>query len=193
MKTRTPHSTFWRCRAPSASKERDRALPHASAKFSWLRDAPLVIHWRDIDVDRLRILAQFRRAGIAARSMSMDVPAYERWEAYATNTNKRGNPISADSRPAPAVLENPERALYQLLNDSALPKYRRVEHERIPLTDAQPRSSSDAGDDSALMYAALSKVVGRCGDLGNGAAWEWRCPLRCAAVHRHVLFPIWTG
>lgn len=109
----------------------------AFATFSWLRDAPLVVYWGDMDTDGLRILAQFRTAGLAARSLFMDVPTYERWEAYGTNTDKRGNPISADSRSAPPILEDHERALYELLNDSALTKYRRVEQERIPLAHAQ--------------------------------------------------------
>lgn len=108
----------------------------AFAAFSWLRDAPLVVYWGDMDADGLRILAQFRTAGISAESLFMDVPTYERWEAFGTNTDKRGDAISADSRPAPAHLEHHERALYELLNDSTSARYRRVEQERIPLADA---------------------------------------------------------
>lgn len=109
----------------------------AFAAFGWLRDAPLVVYWGDMDADGLRILAQFRTAGIPARSLFMDVPTYERWEVYGTNTDKRGNPISVDGRSAPARLDDHERALYQLLNDPAATRYRRVEQERIPLKDAR--------------------------------------------------------
>ncbi|PZU47022.1 MAG: hypothetical protein DI566_06850 [Microbacterium sp.] len=109
----------------------------AFASFSWLRDAPLVVYWGDMDVDGLRILSQFRTAGIAARSLFMDVPAYERWEEYGTNTDKRGDSISADERPAPENLEEHERALYELLNNPVTTRYRRVEQERIPLQTAR--------------------------------------------------------
>lgn len=105
----------------------------AFADTDWLRQAPLVIYWGDMDADGLRILAQFRDADIPARSLFMDIPSYERWELYGTNSDKRGNPIAADPRPAPANLEHDERALYELLNDPSSARYRRVEQERIPL------------------------------------------------------------
>jgi len=105
----------------------------AFADTDWLRQAPLVIYWGDMDADGLRILAQFRDADIPARSLFMDIPSYERWELYGTNSDKRGNPIAADRRPAPANLEHDERALYELLNDPSSARYRRVEQERIPL------------------------------------------------------------
>tara|TARA_R100000365_G_C2747920_1_gene78391 strand:+ start:3525 stop:3914 length:390 start_codon:yes stop_codon:yes gene_type:complete len=101
--------------------------------MDWLREAPLVIYWGDMDADGLRILAQFRDAGIPARSLFMDVSSYERWKMYGTNSDKRGNPIAPDSRPAPAKLEDHERALYELLSDPTSARYRRVEQERIPL------------------------------------------------------------
>lgn len=107
------------------------------ATFDWLRDAPLVIYWGDMDTDGLRILDQFRTAGIRARSLFMDVPAFERWQEYGTNDDKRGNPISADGRPAPTSLESHEHALYELLNAPVAPRYRRVEQERIPLHTAR--------------------------------------------------------
>ena len=108
----------------------------AFATFDWLRAAPLVVYWGDMDADGLRILAQFRDAGIPARSLFMDVPAYSRWNAYGTTTDKRGNPITADDRPSPAHLDEHERELYETLNLPANTGYRRVEQERIPLADA---------------------------------------------------------
>lgn len=108
----------------------------AFADTDWLCQAPLVIYWGDMDADGLRILAQFRDAGIPARSLFMDVSSYERWEVYGTNSDKRGNPIAADRRPAPAKLEDDERSLYELLNDPTSARYRRVEQERIPLAIA---------------------------------------------------------
>lgn len=109
----------------------------AFAAFEWIRAAPLVVYWGDMDADGLRILDQFRAAGISARSLFMDVSAYERWEKYGTNTDKRGLPIAADDRPAPKSLDAHERALYDLLNDPASTRYRRVEQERIPLSHAR--------------------------------------------------------
>lgn len=106
---------------------------HAIASFAWIQNAPLIVYWGDMDSDGLRILDQFRSAGIYARSLFMDFPAYERWEMYGTDTDKHGNPISVDTRPAPHRLEQNERDLYELLNDAAGTRYRRVEQERIPL------------------------------------------------------------
>ncbi|WP_438354655.1 Wadjet anti-phage system protein JetD domain-containing protein [Microbacterium sp. CJ88] len=109
----------------------------AFAAFGWLRDAHLVVYWGDMDTDGLRILDQFRKAGIQARSLFMDVPTFERWQAYGTNLDRRGNPINPDGRPAPANLEEHERALYSALNDPAAAGPRRVEQERIPLREAR--------------------------------------------------------
>lgn len=109
---------------------------NAFVELNWIRDAPLVVYWGDMDSEGLRILAQFRNAGIAARSLFMEVSAYERWEAFGTNTDKRGNPISIDDRAVPVQLDDNERALYELLNEPASTRYRRVEQERIPLQDA---------------------------------------------------------
>lgn len=109
----------------------------AFAGFNWLRGACVVVYWGDMDADGLRILAQFRTAGIPAQSLFMDLPTFRRWEKYGTNTDKRGNPIVADGSPAPRNLEDHELALYEFLTDAHGPKYRRVEQERIPLGDAR--------------------------------------------------------
>ncbi len=109
----------------------------AFAAFEWLRTARLVVYWGDMDADGLRILAQFRTAGIPVQSLFMDLPTFERWEKYGTNTDKRGNPIIADDSPAPRNLEGHERALYELLTGVRGPKYRRVEQERIPTGEAR--------------------------------------------------------
>jgi hypothetical protein len=114
-----------------------------------------------MDADGLRILAQFRAAGIPARSLFMDVPAYERWGRFGTNTDKRGNPIVAASRlEAPEQLEAHERELWAVLTNPAECGPRRIEQERIPLGDAvaaiaavrHPADNLRGGQDPRLGY-----------------------------------------
>jgi hypothetical protein len=106
------------------------------ATFPWLRDAPLVVYWGDMDADGLRILAQFRRAGIHARSLFMDYAAYERWERWGTVTDQHGKVLTADERPAPEELDDGERNLYDKLTAANWTRYRRIEQEKIPVRDA---------------------------------------------------------
>ncbi|WP_164863553.1 Wadjet anti-phage system protein JetD domain-containing protein [Agromyces sp. LHK192] len=107
----------------------------AFAEFGWLTDAPLVVYWGDMDADGLRILAQFRTAGVPARSIFMDLPAFDRWERFGTNTDKNGAPIPVTGRGGvvPVGLEEHEADLYLALTDPGWGRPRRIEQERIPL------------------------------------------------------------
>lgn len=107
------------------------------AAFDWIRDAEAVIYWGDMDADGLEILDGFRAAGIPACSIFMDRAAYQRWEAYGTNTDARGTPLAARPRQATSHLTAAERALYEDLTASEWPRVRRIEQERIPLSTAR--------------------------------------------------------
>ncbi len=48
-------------------------LTHAA--FDWIRDAPLVVYWGDMDADGLEILNEFQAAGINVTSLLMDMAA----------------------------------------------------------------------------------------------------------------------
>ena len=104
-----------------------------AAKFAWLVNAPLVVYWGDMDADGLEILDGFRAAGVPARSILMDVDAYEEWQRFGTDLDPKGRPLtSRDRLPVPHLTAG-ERALYERLIAPVLRGPRRIEQERIPL------------------------------------------------------------
>jgi hypothetical protein len=103
------------------------------AAFDWVRDAGTLLYWGDMDPDGMEILDGFRTAGLAVRSMLMDVDAYEKWERYGTNTDAKGRPlVPRPPRPVPSLTDQ-ERQLYHSLCSPSWTRHRRVEQERIPL------------------------------------------------------------
>lgn len=102
------------------------------AATPWIRAAPLVIYWGDLDVDGLTILNEFRAAGVDAVSILMDVPTYEAYSRYGTNTDKFGDPIKLRLGSEPIHLTPAERQLYVHLTGPQAAVLR-VEQERIPL------------------------------------------------------------
>lgn len=102
------------------------------ASAVWVRDAPIVIYWGDLDQDGLEILNEFRAAGIPVVSILTDVATYERYRRYGTNADKNGRRISMHTpRPVP-YLTTAELELYELLSSGRAPQLR-IEQERIPL------------------------------------------------------------
>jgi len=104
-----------------------------AAAFSWLRTAPLVLYWGDLDADGLEILDGFREAGVPARSVLMDQPTYAAWARWGTDFDKAGAEIKPRPPRATAHLTDDERSLYLQLTAPACDGPRRVEQERIPL------------------------------------------------------------
>ncbi len=109
-----------------------RSLP----MLGWVREAPLVVYWGDMDAAGLEILSACREAGIACESMLMDMGSYERYRTFGTNVDKRGRPLSAKVPLGLPGLRLPERELYLRLVDASCNGPRRIEQERIPLLDA---------------------------------------------------------
>lgn len=107
-----------------------------AAAVTWLRQAPAVFYWGDMDADGLEILNEFRAAGIPAVSLLMDSDAYTAWERFGTNTDPRGRALEPrPPRPVPHLNEG-ERALYESLVSRAWTRHRRIEQERLPLSVA---------------------------------------------------------
>jgi hypothetical protein len=102
------------------------------AATPWVRQAPLVVYWGDLDVDGLRILNEFRAAGVPAKSILMDLPTYEAYLRYGTNTDKNDDPIKLRPGAEPVHLTDAERELYDHLTGPGAVVLR-VEQERIPL------------------------------------------------------------
>lgn len=107
-----------------------------AAAFPWLVSAPLVVYWGDMDADGLEILDGFRAAGVQARSVLMDVSAYEAWERFGTDVDVKGRPLeSREPRDVPHLTAE-EAQLYALLTSRHWTRRRRIEQERIPLAVA---------------------------------------------------------
>ncbi len=96
----------------------------AVARFPWVRSAPRVVYWGDLDFDGFDILARFR-AECPGESVLMDHTAVDRWRDLAVAHAASG---SVDS----AWLTETERAALDVLQRSGL----RLEQERIPIAAA---------------------------------------------------------
>jgi hypothetical protein len=108
------------------------------AAFSWIRDAPLLVYWGDIDRDGLEILSGYR-ADLERDidSIFMDQETYDAYEKYGTDLDQHGKPIPpGDPRPVEQLHEE-EHALYRRILDPAHAGHRRIEQERIPLDAAR--------------------------------------------------------
>jgi len=106
------------------------------AALRWVREAPLVVYWGDMDADGLEILDQFRVAGLNVISLLMDINAYHRYKRFGVNIDAHSRPLGPR---LPRALQTPttgERDLYQALCSSSWSGPRRIEQERIPLERA---------------------------------------------------------
>lgn len=101
-----------------------------------LTAAAQVFYWGDIDSEGLRIVSRLRSRGLKLSTMLMDLPTFDAYEQYGTNTDKRGKLIKPGDPTPPPHLTEEEAALYARLTDRAWTGHRRVEQERIPLTAA---------------------------------------------------------
>ena len=108
----------------------------AAAALPWLIEAPLLVYWGDIDAAGFEILDGFRADGVPAISMLMDLATFDRYERYGTSLDRRGNRLGPGTRRDLPHLDAAERTMYHALTDPAWQAHRRIEQERIPLTDA---------------------------------------------------------
>lgn len=106
-------------------------LTHAA--FDWIRGAPVLVYWGDMDADGLEILNEFRAAGIDATSLLMDLAAYSEWERFGTNSDPQGRTLGPRAPRAVDHLTAAEAELYEALTSEGWTRFRRVEQERIPL------------------------------------------------------------
>lgn len=104
------------------------------ASFRWLRDAPVVVYWGDIDRDGYEILNGYRTDfGRDIDSILMDPQTYETYEQFGTDFDQNGKKLEAgDPRPVDR-LHPGEQAMYLRVLDALHTGHRRVEQERIPL------------------------------------------------------------
>lgn len=109
------------------------------ASFPWIRDAPVVVYWGDIDKDGYEILAGYRADfDRDVDSILMDPETYEAYEQFGTDLDKNGKVITAG---VPKLAEKlkllaDERIMYLRVVDAQCTGHRRLEQERIPLARA---------------------------------------------------------
>jgi hypothetical protein len=104
------------------------------ASISWVKTAPNVFYWGDMDQDGLEILNEYRTAALDVCSLFMSLSAYERYRHLGTNEDIDGNSIKVHPPRPVNELKPAEAALYQLFANGA--PVRRIEQERIPLSVA---------------------------------------------------------
>ena len=118
----------------------------AAATFDWLRSAPLVVYWGDMDADGYEILDGYRADfDRDLESICMDVAAYDTFERFGTGHDRHGRALTGGvPKPAPRLRDG-ERAVYLRLLDETHRGHRRIEQERIPLPVAADAVHSLAG------------------------------------------------
>lgn len=98
----------------------------------WVRTAPLIVYWGDLDQDGLEILNEFRATGLTVESMLMNVETYDRYRRYGTTLDRHNKPVKVHPARDVPHLNPEERVLYELLSSGSAP-VPRIEQERIPL------------------------------------------------------------
>ncbi|MHC6176618.1 Wadjet anti-phage system protein JetD domain-containing protein [Glutamicibacter endophyticus] len=107
------------------------------AAFPWIRRAPILVYWGDIDRDGYEILDGYRRdfsRDIA--SILMDPNTYETYEQFGTDLDPYGRSLPVGNSKSVDLLHADERSVYTRLLDKNHSGHRRIEQERIPLDRA---------------------------------------------------------
>jgi len=107
------------------------------ASFYWIRDAPIVVYWGDIDRDGYEILNGYRvDFDRDIDSILMDPETYETYEEFGTGLDQTGKALEAGDPKPVDKLRTDERVMYLRVLDALHTGHRRVEQERIPLARA---------------------------------------------------------
>ncbi|SNS54508.1 hypothetical protein SAMN06309944_0730 [Micrococcales bacterium KH10] len=107
------------------------------ASFVWLRSAPVLVYWGDIDRDGYEILNGYRvDFDRDIDSILMDPATYAAYEQFGTDLDQHGKPIVAGDPKPVGRLRVDERTMYERLIDPHHKGHRRIEQERIPLSQA---------------------------------------------------------
>lgn len=113
-----------------------KAAIHNLPALDWVRNAPILVYWGDMDASGFEILAGCRQVGLECVSIFMDLPAFEKYEKFGTKVDKRGNELPCQDLRMLQGLQDKERELYLRLIDPEWKGPRRIEQERIPLEAA---------------------------------------------------------
>jgi hypothetical protein len=109
------------------------------AAIEWISRADRVVYWGDVDSDGFGILNLFRGEmrgrGVGVESLLMDEATKSRYGHLGVNVDKHGDRLAPSSRRLPH-LSPEEAACYASIATAGEVPFRRIEQERIPLTEA---------------------------------------------------------
>ncbi|WP_395246089.1 Wadjet anti-phage system protein JetD domain-containing protein [Agromyces sp. MMS24-K17] len=116
-----------------------KAASSLLADVAWTRAAARVYYWGDMDADGYAILdhlwAAFATSGIRFESILMDSTALTRFANLGVNRDRHG----AAFKPSSTRLQNltaAENDAYAAVSTTGSAAFRRIEQERIPITEA---------------------------------------------------------
>ncbi len=106
----------------------------ALADLRWTATAKTIMYWGDIDRAGLAILASLRRAGMNVQSVLMDE---QTWDRYPDQQHYCARDQGLSDADVPEGLEEPERRLYERLNQERRHRGKdlQLEQEHIPIAD----------------------------------------------------------
>ena len=106
----------------------------ALADLRWTATAKTIMYWGDIDRAGLAILASLRRAGMNVQSILMDE---QTWDRYPDQQHDCARDQGLSDADVPEGLEEPERRLYERLNQEHRHRGKdlQLEQEHIPIAD----------------------------------------------------------
>lgn len=104
------------------------------AAFPWLRDAPVVVYWGDIDSDGYEILNGYRADfDRDIDSILMGPATYDQYSTFGTSYDQHGKLLTPGTPKTLDRLRDDERTMYERVLDPDHAGHRRIEQERIPL------------------------------------------------------------
>lgn len=106
------------------------------ARIEWLRNCGRTLYWGDIDASGYEIVNGLRQSGLEVETILMTSQAFNEYEKFGTNSDKRGQPIGCPPRKSLPHLTDDERIVYHRLTDPQWAGFRRIEQERIPFAAA---------------------------------------------------------
>lgn len=108
----------------------------AVRRVPWMQRMRRLFYWGDLDADGFEILAGYRAQGISCTSILMDRATVTRFGRYGTRLEKDHRTPLVRERKELAMLDDEERATYELLTSASYRGNVRLEQEKIPLAEA---------------------------------------------------------
>jgi hypothetical protein len=112
------------------------AGPTLISRVDWIKEAPRVVYWGDLDSRGFEIVNDYRRYGVNIETILMDPATLTRFARFKAETDDKGVPLKRFPQKAVPFLTEDERLTYEMITDPAGLHPIRVEQERMPLNVA---------------------------------------------------------